>query len=84
MNAKEIIHFFFFFNKKPYPLKSGKPLKFVDQFTYLGSSISSTESNDDISIRVVWIVIYWLYIIKKSDISNKIKLDFFQAVALMK
>ena len=23
----------------------GKPLKFVDQFTYLGSNISSTESN---------------------------------------
>ena len=32
---------------------SGKPLKLVDQLTYLGSNISSTESNINICIEEV-------------------------------
>ena len=35
----------------------GKPLKFVDQFTYLGSKILSTESDDNIRPAKACIVI---------------------------
>ena len=59
---------------------SGRPLKLVDKFTCLGSNISSTES--DVSIRLVKasIAIDRLSIIWKSDLFNKMKWDFFQAV----
>ena len=33
---------------------SGEPLKLEDQFTYLGSNISSTENNNKIRIWKVW------------------------------
>ena len=59
---------------------SGKLLKLVDKFTYLGSSISSTESDVNICLAKVWSAIHKLW---KSDLSNKIKQDFFQVVALM-
>ena len=36
-----------------FPL-SGKPLKLVDQFTYLRSNISSTESDMKIRLAKVW------------------------------
>ena len=48
-----------------------KLLKLVDQITYLGSNISSTESNVNIYIGKVW-----------TDFSDKIKSKFFQAVAI--
>ena len=58
------------------------PLKFVDSFTYLGSSVSSTES--DVNIRLVkrWTDIDWLLITGKSDLSDKTKSNFFQAVVV--
>ena len=57
---------------------NGKPLKFVDQFTYLGSNISSTENDVNISLVKAWrLSINW-----KSDLSDKIKRDFFQAVVV--
>ena len=61
-----------------------KSLKLVDQFTYFGSNISSTES--DVSIRIVktWTVIYRFLIIGKSDVIDKMKQDFFQAVTVSK
>ena len=57
-------------------------LKLVDKFTYLCSSISSTES--DVSMRLVkaWTVIDRLSIIWKSDLSDKIKQNFFQAAVV--
>ena len=56
---------------------SGKALKLVDQFIYLVSNISSTESEVNISIVKVWIVIgrfqsYGNLIIWKYDFSNEI------------
>ena len=54
----------------------------VDQFTYLDSSISSTESDANIRHVKTWTAIDRLLIILKSDISDKIKRDFFQAVAM--
>ena len=52
---------------------SGGPLKLVDMFTYLISSISSTESDVNIHLVKAWTVTDRLLIIWKSDLSNKIK-----------
>ena len=49
VNAKKIEHMCYK-QKGAISTKSGRPLKLVDQFTYLDSSISSTES--DVSIRL--------------------------------
>ena len=57
---------------------SSRPLKLVDEFTYLGSNISSTESGINICLVKVWTIFNRLSIIQKSDLSDKIKQDFFQ------
>ena len=61
---------------------SGKLLKCVDQFIYLGSNISSTESGINICIGKAWIAIDRLSIIWKSDLPNEIKQEFFRAVPM--
>ena len=71
-----------FTHEGPISTVSGKPLILVDQFTYLGSNISSTESNINIHLAKAWIAIDRLSIISKSDVFDKIKRDFFQAVAV--
>ena len=48
------------------------PLKLVDKFTYLGSSVSSTESDVNIRQAKAWTAIDRLSIIWKSDLSDKI------------
>ena len=50
-------------------LKSG-PLKLVDKFTYIGSSVSSTDAKP-------WTAINRLSVIWKSDLTDKIKCSFF-------
>ena len=62
---------------------NGKFLKLVEQFTYLGSNISSTEIDVNIHQEKVRIAIEKLSIIWKSDLSDKIKWDFFQVVAVL-
>ena len=57
----------------------GTPLKLVDKFTYLGSSIASTEKDIDMSLTKAWTAINRLSIIWKSDLTDKIKRNFFQA-----
>ena len=58
----------------PSPHKVKKnPFKWVDQFTYLGSNVSSTESDDNIGIDKVWNAIDRLTTLWKSDFSNKTK-----------
>ena len=54
-------------------------LKLVDKFTYLGSSISSTEKDIDTRLTKAWTAIDRLSIIWKSDLPDKIKRSFFQA-----
>ena len=54
-------------------------LKLVDKFTYLGSSVSSTEKDIDMRLTKVWTAINRLSIIWKSDLTNKMKRSFFQA-----
>ena len=62
--------------------QSGKLLKLVDLFTYLSSNISSTESNVNRHIGKKWTAIDWLLIIWKSDLSDEMKWDFFQTMAV--
>ena len=61
----------------------GTPLKLVDKFTYLGSSVSSTEKDIDTRLTKAWTAIDRLSIIWKSDLTNKMKCSFFQAVVVL-
>ena len=60
----------------------GTPLKLVDKFTYLGSSVSSTEKDIDTRLTKAWTAIDRLLIIWKSDLADKRKRSFFQAVVV--
>ena len=57
----------------------GTPLKLVDKFTYLGSSVESTKKDIDTRLTKAWIAINRLSIIWKSDLTDKMKCSFFQA-----
>ena len=57
----------------------GASLKLVDKFTYLGSSVSSTEKDIDTRLTKAWTAIDRLSIIWKSDLTDKMKRSFFQA-----
>ena len=57
-------------------------LKLVDKFTYLGSSISSTEKDIDTRLTKAWTAIDRLTIIWKSDLTDKMKRSFFQAAVV--
>ena len=56
------------------------PLKLVDKFTYQGSNVASTEKDIDTRLTKAWTAINRLSIIWKSDLTNKMKRSFFQAV----
>ena len=60
----------------------GTSLKLVDKFTYLGSSVSSTEKDIDTRLTKAWTAIDRLSIIWKSDLIDKMKRSFFQAAVL--
>ena len=60
----------------------GTSLNRVDKFTYLGSSVSSTEKNIDTRLTKVWRAIDKLSIIWKSDLTDKMKRSFFQAAVV--
>ena len=57
----------------------GTPFKLVDKFTYLGSSVVSTEKDIDTWLTKAWTAINRLSIIWKSDLTDKMKRSFFQA-----
>ena len=59
------------------------PLKLVDKFTNLGSSISSTEKDIDTRLTKAWTAIDRLSIIWKSDLTDKMKRSFFQAAVVL-
>ena len=61
----------------------GTPLKLVDKFTYLGSSVSSTKKDIDTRLTKAWTAINRLSIIWKSDLTDKMKRSFFQAVVAL-
>ena len=60
----------------------GTSLKLVDKFTYLGSSVSSTEKDIDMRLMKVRTAIDKLSIIWKSDLTDKMKRSFFQAAVV--
>ena len=60
----------------------GTPLKQVDKFTYLGSSVESTEKDIDTRLTKAWAAIKWLSIIWKSDLTDKMKRSFLQAAVI--
>ena len=55
----------------------GGPLKLVDKFTYLGSSVSSTKTGINILLAKTWTAVDRLLVIWKSDLTNKKKHSFF-------
>ena len=57
-------------------------LKLVDKFTYLRSSVSSTEKDIDTRLTKAWTAIDKLSIIWKSDLTDKMKCSFFQAMVV--
>ena len=57
----------------------GTPLKLLDKFTYLGSSVESTEKDIETRLTKAWTAINRLLIIWKSDLTDKMKRSFFQA-----
>ena len=60
----------------------GASLRLVDKFTYLGSSVSSTENNIDTRLTKAWTAIDRLSIIWKSDLTDEMKRSFFQAAVV--
>ena len=60
----------------------GTFLKLVDKFTYQGSSVSSTKKDIDTRLTKAWTAIDELSIIWKSDLTDKIKRSFFQALVV--
>ena len=60
----------------------GTSLKLVDKFTYLGSSVSSTEKDIDTRLTKTWTAIDKLSVIWKSDLTDKIKRSFFQTAVV--
>ena len=63
-------------------LLGGTSLKLVDKFTYLGSSVLSTEKDIDTQLTKAWTAINRLSIIWKSDLTDKMKRSFFQAAVV--
>ena len=62
-------------------LKSSS-LKLMDKFTYLGSSISSTETNINTQLAKSWTALDRLSVISESDLTDKVKHSFFQAAVV--
>ena len=60
----------------------GSSLKLVEKFTYLGSSVSSTEKDIDTRLTKARTAINKLSIIWKSDLTHKMKHSFFQAAVV--
>ena len=57
-------------------------LKLVDRFTYLGSSVSSTETDINTRLTKAWPAIDRLSVIWKSGLTDKMKRRFFQAAVV--
>ena len=62
--------------------QSDSYLKLVDKFTYLRSSVSSTEKDIDTRLTKAWTTIDTLSVILKSNLTDKMKRSFFQAAIM--
>ena len=61
---------------------NGSSLKLVDKFTYLGSSVSSTEKDINTRLAKAWTANDRLSVLWKSDLTNRIKRSFYQAAVV--
>ena len=61
---------------------NGSSLKLIDKFIYLGSSVSSTETDINTRLAKVWTRIYRLSVIWKSDLTDNMTRGFFQAAVV--
>ena len=59
--------------------RDGTSLKLVDKFTYLGSSVSSTEKDIETRLTKAWTAIDRLSIIWKSELTDNFKRSFLKA-----
>ena len=57
---------------------NGSSLKLVDKYTYLGSGVSSTETDINMWLAKVWATIDRLSVIGKSNLTDKMKYNFIQ------
>ena len=57
-------------------------LKLVDKFSYLESSVSSTETDINTQLAKAWTAIDRLSVIWNLDLTDKIKRSFFQAAVV--
>ena len=60
----------------------GTSLKLIDKFTHLGNSVLSTEKVIDTQLTKAWTAIDKLWIICKSNLTDKMKRSFFQAAVV--
>ena len=61
---------------------NGSSQKLVNRFTYLGSSVLSTEKDIDTRLAKTWTATNRLSVIWKSDLTDKMKHSFFQAAVV--
>ena len=61
---------------------NGSSLKLVDKFTYLGSSVSSTETDINTWLAKAWTAMDRLSVIWKLDLTDKMKCRVFQAAVV--
>ena len=61
---------------------NGSSLKLVDKSTYQGSNVSSTKTDINMRLVMAWTAIDRLSVIWKSDLTDKMKCSFFQAVVV--
>ena len=74
---------YMFFNQRGYTSTlNGSSLKLVDKFTYLESSVSSTEKDIYTRLAKAWTINGRLSVLWKSDLTDKIKRSFFQAAVV--
>ena len=76
------VEYMWFNQKGDISTLKGGPLKVVDKFTNLRSSVSSTENDVNTRLAKAWAAIDWLSVIWKSDLTDKIKGSFFQAAVV--
>ena len=74
------LYFVYFNKKRDISALNGGSLKRIDKFTYLGNTVSSTENYINMRLANAWTAIERISIIWKSDLSDKIKHNFFHAV----
>ena len=75
--------YMFFHQRGDISTLNGGPLKLEDKFTYLGSSVSSTENGINKWLAKAWTAIDRLSVLWKTDLTDKIECSFFDTAIWM-